>query len=156
MPGIGEVIPAAVETAVVLVPSLLDVPIVGRILIAIMHGRGGDTHALEELQKTADKKKTERKTRIERNARYVIKASKAMECVEKHIMSGGLLLSLGKGIASAVLGKADTAPDILLDEIYTCIEENVLRQDTPRVKRKNVEYFARPRRGHGHGRKTRP
>jgi len=152
VPGIGEVIAGTVETALTFVPELLDVPIVGRLLLALGFGHGNDTKALEELERQATKKKTDRKTRIEKNARYVIKASKAMQCVEDNLMSGQLLLSIGKGIVNVVLGKGTDAPDILIDKIWTCIEQNVLRQDTPRVKGTPRGKYVRPRKGHGHGR----
>ncbi len=153
MAGIAEIGSAAAETMITFAPWLVDIPVLGRILIALSPHGGNDLQAMEELQKQADKKKTDRKTRIEKNARYVLKASEAMKCVESNLMNGAVLLALGKGLLDAVMGRAGGgAPDILADKIFTCIEEKVLRQDTPRVKHTGT-YFARPSKGHGHGRK---
>jgi hypothetical protein len=139
------------ETALVMMPELANVPILGRIIVAIAGGHISDGEAIEQLQELAEKKKTERKTRKEQNARYVLKASDAMECVEKGLMDGTFLLAIGRGIANAILGRPGFAPDLILEQIWQCIEEHVLRQDTPRVK-KDVIYSARPARGHGKGR----
>ncbi len=152
MPGIIEIGGEVAEVALTFIPGLAEVPILGRILLTMAPHGGNDIKALEELQKVADAKKTDRATRQQRNARYVLKASEAMKCVEVNLMNGGVLLAIGKGLINAVLGRAGAGPDILLDRIYTCIEENVLRQDTPRVKHTDP-YFARPSKGHGHGRK---
>lgn len=152
---ISEIIPELVDAALVIEPALVDVPVLGKLLIFLQQGSGGETKALEKLEEIAKKKQTERKTRKQRNERYVLKASDAMDCVEKHLMSGGLLLSLGRGIVNALSGSgAGSAPDLLLDQIWTCIEEKVLRQDTPRVlvEVSGKEYH-RPAKGHGHGRK---
>lgn len=154
MPGVVEIGGEIVEVALTFVPGLADVPVLGRILLALAPGGGNESKALEDLQKQAESKKTERDTRIKRNARYVIKASDAMECVQKNIMNGGFLLSIGKGIINTVLGKGGklSAPDLMTDRIFTCIEEHVLRQDTPRVKGEPSGKYVRPRKGHGHGR----
>lgn len=153
MPGPVEIIIPIVETALTLLPGLAEVPILGRILIALAPGGGNDQKALEELQKQADAKKTDRQTTIDRNARYVLKASEAMKCVETHLMNGGFLLALGKGLANAILGRSGGfAPDLLLNDIFACIESKTLRQDTPRVISAKRIYH-RPARGHGKGRK---
>lgn len=132
-------------------PDLASIPVVGRILIAIAAGHGSDTEAVEKLQAEANKLKTQRQTRITRNGRYVLKASDAMKCVETHLMSGGVLLAFGKGLVNILTGKSGAAPDLLFDQIATCIEEHVLRQDTPRVISDKRRYH-RPSRGHGKGR----
>jgi hypothetical protein len=152
MPGVVEIPALLAEAAMIMMPALVEVPILGRLLILIAGGHANEGKAIESLEEQAQKKKTERKTRIEKNARYVIKASKAMECVEKNIMNGNFLLAIGRGIANAFLGRTDFAPDVLVERIFECIEQNVLRQDTPRVK-KEKKYWGRPSRGHGHGRK---
>ena len=121
-------------------------------MINFAPGGANETKALENLEEVIQKKKTERKTRVERNARYVIKASEAMLCVEKHLMDGKVLLAIGKGLVNAILGRGADGPDLLLDAIWTCIEENVLRQDTPRVIGSPRGKYVRPRKGHGHGR----
>lgn len=154
MANVIELIPEAVEAAILLFPELVDIPIAGRILIAIAGKHPGEPNPVEELQKVADKKKTDRKTRIEHNARYVIKASEAMKCVEENLMNGQVLTSFLKGLVNAILGRTSggSAPDILVEKIFTCIEEHVLRQDTPRVIGDHSSKYVRPRKGHGHGR----
>jgi hypothetical protein len=143
-----------VETAVTFLPGLLEVPVLGRILIALGFGHGNDTQAIEQLQELADKKKTDRKTRRERNNRYVLKASDAMQCVEDNLMDGQILFAFGKGILNALVrGGSQDAADIILDKIWTCIEENTLRQDTARVAKETKTKFHRPALGHGTGRK---
>ena len=123
MAGIVDVVGVAAETALTFMPFLVDVPVLGRILISLAPGGGNDLKAIEELQKVADAKKTDRKTRIQKNARYVLKASDAMECVQTHLMNGGVLLAVGKGLINAVLGRSGAAgPDLLADRIFTCIE----------------------------------
>ncbi len=154
MASVIEIVAPVVETAITILPELLDVPILGRILLTLAPGGGNDFKALEELQKVADKKKTDRKTRKERNARYVLKASDALECCEKQIYSAEILLAMAKGLANAILGKPTTSADILFDQIANCIEEHVLRQDTvrtqPRAQRRGK--YGRPAKGHGKGR----
>jgi len=153
MAGIGELITGTVETALVFVPGLLEVPILGRLLVALGFGHGGsDTKALEQLERIAQEKAQDRATRIKRNGRYLLRASDAMQCVETHLTGGSILLNLGKGIVNVVLGKPGTAIDELYDRIFTCIEEKVLRQDTPRVKGSPKGSYVRPRKGHGYGR----
>ncbi len=153
MAGIAEIGGEIAEVALTFIPGLLDVPILGRILSVLAPGGGNDIKALEELQKVADKKKTDRSTRISKNARYVIKASEAMKCVETNLMSGAVMLAIGKALINNVLGRGGgSGPDLLADRIFTCIEEHVLRQDTPRVVGDHSSKYVRPRKGHGHGR----
>ncbi len=153
MPSPIEIVAPLAEAALVILPELVDVPILGRILLSLAPGGGNETKALEQLQEQANKKKTDRKTRIDRNARYVIKASEAMLCVEKNVMDGKVALAFAKGLANAILGRSGGyAGDILVDSIWTCIEEHVLRQDTPRVKGTPRGKYVRPRKGHGKGR----
>jgi hypothetical protein len=141
-----------VETVVTFAPALLEVPVLGRILIALGFGHTDETKAIEQLQELANKKKTDRKTRKERNNRYLLKASAAMQCVEDNLMGGEILFAFGKGLLNALTGRQEFAPDIILDKIWTCIEEHTLRQDTPRVKGQAKSKYIRPAKGHGHGR----
>lgn len=96
-----------------------------------------------------DEKKQRRKTRRENQARYVLKASDAMECVEESLYGegGGLVIALGKAIAA---GHGVSVPDLISDEVYTCIESKVLSQ-TGKRKKKEKKYYGRPARGHGKG-----
>lgn len=152
MASIVEIGPALAEAALIVAPELLNVPLLGRIISVLAGRSGGEAKALESLQQTIEKKKTERKTRIERNARYVLKASDAMTCVEQHLLTPQIALTIGKGLIAALEGKDSSAFDLLANDIFTCIEEHVLRQDTPRVIRE-ARVYHRPSRGHGKGRK---
>jgi hypothetical protein len=154
MPGATEIATEAAEIALTYAPWLGDVPVIGRILILLSPGGGNDLKAQEELQKQADKKKQDNRTRIQRNGRYVLKASDAMNCVDKTVNSGGVLLALGKALLNTLRGVGGNAGDILTDRIFLCIEENVLRQDTPRPKHPKTVKYPRPARGHGQGRRN--
>lgn len=150
-----EVIIKTVETALEFVPTLLEVPVLGRILVALGFGHPQDaTKALEELQKAADAEKKTRQKERDRHARYVLKASDALKCLEDNMMDGQILLDIGKGIVNTVLGKGATAgtPDLIYRRIADCIIEHELRQDTPRVIGQPTSKYVRPRKGHGHGR----
>lgn len=152
MPAVIEEVPLLAEAALFLAPALGNVPVIGRLILLLAGGHHGDHQAVEKLAKQADKKKTDRKTRIQRNARYVIKASDAMECVEKNIMNGRFLLLLGRGLLNTLWGQGDSsAPDLMVDRIFTCIEEHVLRQDTIRRSQRTSK-IGRPAKGHGYGR----
>lgn len=152
MPGPAEIGAELVETALTFAPWLEDVPVLGRILRVISPGGGNDIHAAEQLAAELQKRKTDRDQRIKRNARYVLKASDAMQCVEDNLQNGGALLALGKAILNTVRGNPGSAPDILGDRIFSCIESKVLKQTGIR-KKKFVKYYGRPARGHGKGRK---
>jgi hypothetical protein len=148
-PEIGETL---VETALTFAPWLLEVPVLGRILRLVAPNGGNESHAIEQLLRQANKRKTDRKTRIERNNRYVLKASDAMQCVEDNLMSGAVWFALGRFFLNNVAGVAGSdAGEILIDKIFACIESKVLKQTGKRTKKKNVTYFARPAKGHGHG-----
>jgi hypothetical protein len=154
MPSPIEIIVPLVETAITIMPELLEIPILGRILISLAPNGGNDTKALEQLEKIAQQKKTDRETRRQRNERYVLKASDALDCCEKQIFSPAILFAMVKGLANAITGKPDTSADILYDQIATCIEEHVLRQDTPRSQPRAQRRgkYGRPAKGHGKGR----
>jgi hypothetical protein len=154
MPGVGEIGAEAAEIALTMAPWLVDVPVLGRILLLLNPAGGNDLKAQEELEAQAQKKKQDNQTRIARNGRYVIKASEAMKCVDKTVNSGGVLLAFGKAILNTLRGVGSNAGDILTDRIFLCIEENVLRQDTPRPKHSKTIANPRPARGHGHGRRN--
>ncbi len=102
MPGVAEIGAEAAEAAITFAPWLIDVPVLGRILLVLSPGGGNEIKAMEELQKQAEKKKSDRKTLQDRNARYVLKASDAMKCVEDNLMSGGVLLAIGRSIINSV------------------------------------------------------
>lgn len=155
MPG-PEIGVELVETALTFAPWLLDVPVLGRILRLIAPTGGDESHAIQELIKLANEKKADRKTRTDKNGRYVLKASEAMKCVDTNLNEGAVFFALGRAFLNRVAGKGlDTAPDILTDKIFTCIESKVLKQTSKRTKRERGK-FARPAKGHGHGRKSPP
>jgi len=146
-----------VETVITVAPWLLRIPVLGALLLLLAPEGGNDFRAIEDLERAANKRKTERKTRIERNARYVLKASDAMKCVEENILGGSILLAFGKGLLNIIARRIgdplSSAPDLLMDAIFTCIEQKTLTQTNRRTKFKGT-YYARPSRGHGHGRVT--
>jgi len=154
MAGVTEIGTEAAEIALTFAPWLENVPVLGRILVWLAPGGGNDLKAQEELQAQIEKKKQDNQTRIARNGRYVLKASDAMKCVDQTVNSGGVLLALGKAILNTVRGVGVNAGDILTDRIFTCIEEKVLRQDTPRPKHTKEIRYPRPARGHGKGRRS--
>jgi hypothetical protein len=143
----------AVETALTFAPWLADVPVIGRILLLFAPNGGNDMKALDALNAAAQRKAQDRAQRIARNARYVIKASEAMKCVDGTLGNGGFLLSLGRSLLNTVAGRGGgaSAPDLLTDKIFDCIERKVLSQKSKRVKTE-ANYYARPSRGHGKGR----
>lgn len=155
MPGVTEIGAEAAEAALTFAPWLVDVPVLGRILLVLSPGGGNEIQAMEELQKQAEKKKTDRKTQQDKNARYVLKASDAMKCVEDNLMSGGVLLAIGRSILNSVFRRSPvTGPDLLCDKIFECIISKTLRQDSPRPAREKHISNPRPAKGHGHGRTT--
>lgn len=142
-----------VRTVLIFAPWLTEVPVLGRILLSIAPGGGNEFEALEEFERVLQEKATERATRIQRNARYVLKASDAMKCVEDNFATAGFLFALVKGILNTLIGRGagGSAVDLLEDRMFTCIESKVLKQ-TGRRQRKEKTYYGRPARGHGHGR----
>lgn len=151
MPGIPEIGAELVETALTFAPWLEEVPVLGRILRVIAPGGGNDIHAAEQLAAELQKRKTDRETRIQRNARYVLKASDAMQCVDDSVADTGVLLAFGKSLLNIVRGRPDSTPDILENKIFQCIESKVLKQ-TGKRKKKVKKYYGRPAVGHGKGR----
>jgi hypothetical protein len=144
-----------VQTALTFAPWLSDIPVLGRILSLFAPDGGNDIKALEALQAAAKKKETDRATRIKKNARYVLKASEAMKCVEHSLGNGAFLLSLGQALLNTVAGRSAgvSAPDLLMDRIFSCIESKVLSQESKRVKVEKA-FYHRPARGHGKGRES--
>lgn len=135
---------------IIIFPELLTAlePWLGRGFIAIL------INILQEpdrdLARELDQKLNAVKEKSDNSS--VIKVSKAIECVETSMRDGKLLLAVIKGLINALLSKNfEGAPRILLDSIVTCLRENALRQNTPRVFSKTFRYH-RPSKGHGHGR----
>ncbi len=149
MPVIEEV-PQVVKTAVTLMPALQNIPGLGKIIIALNRVPNDDTKALEELKKQADRGKRTREDTQKKNSRYVIKVSEAMKCVDKGF-DANLVLTFLKSMGRILVGGQDSLADQMRNGIYQCLEENRLRQDTPRVLQTKKRYH-RPSKGHGHGR----
>lgn len=148
-----EEIPQIVRTAVTLLPQLAKIPGLGKIIIALNKVPTNDTEALEKMQGEFDKKKKERERAQQQNSRYVIKVSEAMKCVDKSFDSANLVWEFVKSIGSLVSGGSTQVTDEMRSQISRCLEENRLRQDTPRVFSKTFRYH-RPSKGHGKGRQS--
>lgn len=149
-----EIAEVLVETALTFAPWLEDIPVLGRILRLFAPLGGNDVRAMDALESQIQKSKAQHEDTIKKNARYVIKASDAMKCVDSTLGNSGVLLAIGKAIVNAVAGRgAVTGPDILEDKIFACIESKVLKQTSKRVKTE-AKYYARPSKGHGHGRES--
>jgi hypothetical protein len=143
-----------VETALTFAPWLIDVPVLGRICLILSPGGGNDLKALEQLQAQAEQTRTKTRTAIKENARYVLKASDAMKCVQDTLADGGVMLALGKAILNSLANKGGaTAPDILTEKIFLCIESKILSQKSKRVKFTG-SFYHRPSLGHGRGRSS--
>lgn len=142
-----------VETALTFAPWLTEIPVLGRILTLFAPGGGNEIKALEQLEAAALKRKQDRATRIKKNARYVLKASDAMQCVENSLGNGAFLLALGRALLNTVAGRSTgvSAPDLLTDKVFSCIESKVLKQTSKRVKVTET-FYHRPSKGHGKGR----
>jgi hypothetical protein len=152
MPSVIEEIPEVIRTALILMPELANVPVLGRIavLLAGTH-QLDDTHPLEQFDKAREADKAVRERERDENSRYVIKVSEALKCVDKGLFDSKLLLAFLKGLINILLGKSQSADALMYDQIKQCILENRLRQDTPRVFSTTGRYH-RPSRGHGKGR----
>lgn len=150
---VSELAGELVETALTFAPWLEDIPVLGRILLIFSPSGGNDLKALEELQAALKAKEQERATKIRNNARYVLKASDAMQCVENTLGNDGILLALGRALLNTVAGRATgaSAPDALMDSIFACIESKVLSQKSKRTKVERT-FYHRPAKGHGSGR----
>lgn len=142
-----------VAAALSFAPGLVDIPVLGKILILFAPGGGDDLKAQEALEAAAKKTLQDRAQRVQKNARYVLKASEAMKCVEHSLGNGGFLLALGKALVNQVAGGATgiSAPDLIMDRIFECIEKKVLPQTSKRTQEVK-HYYGRPARGHGKGR----
>ncbi len=150
MPVIEE-IPQVIKTAVTLIPALAKIPGLGKLIVVLNKVPQSDTQALEKLQSDNDKKKKEREKTVKENARYVIKVSEAMKCVNSKFDDANLVLDFVKSLIDLVTGGSQTMTDALRERILHCMLENRLRQDTPRVIQAKRRYH-RPSKGHGHGR----
>jgi hypothetical protein len=146
-----EEVPAIIRTLVTLAPALRNVPLLGRLIVALQGVKPiSETKVLEELQAAKDKLRKERKKLADDNNKYVIKVSEAMQCVEKNV-DGALLSKIGKAVIDVLTGNPQDLGTEIMDPINKCMLENRLRQDTPRNVKRDTTH-GRPARGHG-GRK---
>jgi hypothetical protein len=149
--GLVEEVPALVRTLITLAPALANVPILGRVIIALSAVKPiNEKKVLEELQAAKDKLRKQRKKLADDNNKYVIKVSDAMQCVEKNI-DGALLRKIGSSIIDVLTGSPKDLGTEIIDPINKCMLEERLRQDTPRKGHRDSR-IARPAKGHGHGR----
>jgi hypothetical protein len=153
--GLVEEVPPLIRTLVTLAPALKNVPILGRVIIALSGVKPIDgAKELEELQAAKDKLRKQRKKLADDNNKYVIKVSEAMKCVEKNI-DGAMLSKIGRSIIDVLSGNPQDLGTEIIDPINKCMMEERLRQDTPR-KGKRDSRIARPAKGHGVGRRKPP
>lgn len=139
-----------------LITLLRSVPILGRILIALGIGESLGDKTFDLPVGSSKDRQTKRKTRIKNNARYVLKASDAMQCVEDHLLTRdgyaiSFLKNLLRGITPGAKPGALGPGEAVTEEIFACIEKKVLSQKS---ERKSITkfYSARPAKGHGKGR----
>lgn len=141
------------RTALTFAPWLTRIPVLGRIFTLLYPNGGDEAAAIRKLQDLVKAKELDRKTRRDRVARYVLKANDAMQCAEDAIMNGGFLLSFGKGILNTVAGiSGQDGADLLIEQIYACIERKTLPQTSRRRKKVGKTWYGRPAKGHGRGR----
>lgn len=90
-----------------------------------------------------------------KDSSQVVNLDQAIKCVEKAGGNGGLVSSVIRDCVLVLLkggyGSGDNTTEKLLNPIITCLRENALRQDTPRVK-VDKKFYHRPSKGHGKGR----
>jgi len=156
MPNVIEIVSPLAESALVIAPALADVPILGRVIVALAGAHPlTETQAMEQMQKSLDAEKKLRQKELDDNNRYVVKVSDAIKCTQDHLLTPRIILDFGRGLFNALAGKQVDAgfAQIVYGKIRDCIISHSLRQDTPRVKIDTPRYH-RPSKGHGKGRKS--
>lgn len=137
------VLPAIIR----LFPQLVkNAPVVGKIVPLIDVKASQD----EELARALKRNYKRPKKANFNDEIYVIKLEDAIDCVEKAI-GDGKLQTAGMITLAKMLFDQRTGGSPIGDKIITCLRENVLRQDTPRVI-KEFRGYHRPAKGHGKGR----
>jgi len=158
--------------AVMPVPKVDFVKILGPILVRlcpelragqITKGKIIPISDINPLNETEEARALNRQfKRQERNdgtkdSSQVINLDRAIKCVEEAGGKGGLVAQVLRDCVKVLIkggfGKDDNTTEKLLNPIITCLRENALRQDTPRVFSTRGQYH-RPARGHGHGRRV--
>jgi hypothetical protein len=132
-----EILPYIVR----LFPALKTLPIVRGLAIPINDVQGITD---PELARNLARKTTIKKERSFNDETAVIKVSEAIKCIEEKFNDTTLLKEFILVAAQQIIGDAETtAAQAIADRMGTCIRENSLRQDTPRVRR-TKRYSARP------------
>ena len=139
--GLVTEIPEIVKVATTFMPALRELPVLGKIIPMFSAGEMDDTKALEELKRSGDKAKRTRQKLKDDNNSKVIKIKDALQCVEDNVFNGRILIAVGKGILSTILGRGGTqsAPDLLFDQIAKCMLAKALQQKNARSKGKYVK-----------------
>jgi hypothetical protein len=147
---IAEILSPLVEAALVIAPELVDVPVLGRVLIALTGGHpGNETAALEQLQRSGDtQKKTRQRVRDDLKHR-VIKVSDALQCVESNIYDGRLLLNVGKALVKNIAGANTDAASLAYEPIQNCMIQKMLSQSSKKSVGGWKQTYHRPSVGHG-------
>ncbi len=145
-----EIVAPIVEAALIVAPELIDVPVLGRVLLALTGGHPLNEHkALEDLQRSVDdQKKTRQKVR-DRLGHRVIKVSDALKCVDDTLMSGNVLLLLGKAIVKNISGGQTDVGVLQYDPIQRCMIQKMLSQSSKRSVGGWKQTLHRPAKGHG-------
>jgi len=147
MPNPQPIIEILLPLIVRLFPSLVRLPVVGRI-IPLFNVRPSTD---EDLARALDREyKRPRRSQGSDNTN-VIKLDDAITVVEEVLGDGKLkaagLLALAKELLDQSTGKSPIG-----DKIIEGLRENVLRQDTPRTTQPPKQKYHRPAEGHGEGR----
>ena len=129
-------------------PEILGPVVRGRLIPLNNINPATDADAMEALNRAVKLKPRQGFN----DAVHVIKCSEVKSCLEEKL-DKSLLLEVVKSATRILAGDATSnAGNIIGDRVMECIRENVLRQDTPRV-RKIKTYIGRPAVGHGLGRR---
>jgi hypothetical protein len=149
---LAEIVSPLVEAALVIAPELVDIPVLGRVLLALSGAKPlDDTKAIEQLQRQEEEaKKTRQKVR-DRLGHRVIKVSDALDCVEKTLFDGRLLLLLGKAIIKTIAGTSTQVGSLQYDPIAQCMIQKMLSQSGKKTLRSWKQPYHRPAIGHGKG-----
>jgi hypothetical protein len=147
-----EVVSPLVEAALIIAPELIDIPVLGRLLLALRGAHPIDElQAAEQLQKSQeDAKKTRQRVR-DRLGHRVIKVSDALDCAEGTMFEGKLLLDLGKAIIKNIAGTPTDIGQIQYDKVQECMVRKMLSQSGPKTLRGWKQPYHRPAKGAGRG-----
>ncbi len=149
---IAEIVSPIVEAALIIAPELLNVPVLGRVLIALTGGHPGSEHkALEDLQRSADDQKKARQKVRDRLGHRVIKVSDALQCAETTLFDGKLLLLVGKAIVKNISGAPTDVGALQYEPIERCMIQKMLSQSSTKKVGGWKQTYHRPAKGHGHG-----